>query len=182
MERWQRWRLLAVVVATALLVAAGGHGGALLASSSSLCRGESLFFFLLLFSVLLSSPSLISFFSFGPFLSCPLSLMFSLLFSSLFSFSLELLPFSVRLLPPLLFFSLFVCSPLCPHLFSFRPLSCSLCLPCIYRKTGERHGWGGHCTVARLLPEEAHLLRFSNTWEATSQLSKIRSLVGVFLN
>jgi hypothetical protein len=32
------------------------------------------------------------------------------------------------------------------------------------------------------LPEEACLLRFSNTWEATGQLSKIRSLVGVFLN
>ena len=55
-------------------------------------------------------------------------------------------------------------------------------LPCIYRKIGERHGWGSHCATTPRLPGEARLLRFSNTWEATGQLSKIRSLVGVFLN
>jgi hypothetical protein len=31
------------------------------------------------------------------------------------------------------------------------------------------------------LPEEARLLRFSNTWEAMGQLSKIKFLGGVFL-
>jgi len=79
------------------------------------------------------------------------------------------------------FFSLplsvfFFLSPLPPFFYSLSSLSAlhfsssspplSLRLPCIYRKTGERHGWGGHCAAAPWLPEEARLLRFSNTWEA----------------
>jgi len=100
-------------------------------------------------------------------------LFFSAVFFFLFlSFSLPLF----SLFCSVLLFSFHFCS------LPFYSAPLSLRLPCIYRKTGERHGWGSHYATALQLPEEACLLRFSNTWEATGQLSKIRSLVGVFLN
>ena len=64
-----------------------------------------------------------------------LSLCFSLLSSS--SGLLFFLSFGI--------FPLFSFFPRFSSRFSLPP--CALLLPCIYRKTGERHGWGDHCAA-----------------------------------
>jgi len=58
---------------------------------------------------------------------------------------------------------------------------CSLPLYLSVKTEGrERPGWPLCCRPR--LPEEARLLHFSNTWEATGQLSKWVFWVGVFLS
>ena len=91
-------------------------------------------------------PSLFCFFS---FLSLSLSPLFFVLFSTSSTFL------------SLFFFLLSSVSPFClvPSLL--------LSSHVFIGKQGKRHGWGSHCAAAPRLLEEARLLHFSKTWEAT---------------
>jgi hypothetical protein len=90
---------------------------------------------------------------------------FSLLCFSLFSASSSSSFFFFR-------FFLYSALSLLFSSFFFVPSVLSLwsCLPYIYRKTGERHGWGGHCAAAPPQPVQ-HVESFLGKWV---------SLVGVF--
>jgi hypothetical protein len=111
----------------------------------------------------LFSPVFFCFFCFFFFWFLPFFLPLSLFFLHLFQLSLLFFFFwstPSLVLPP---FALFV-SP------AF-----------IGKNRGEIYRRGDHCVAAPRLPEEARLLCFSNTWEATSQLSKWVSFIDVFL-